>query len=166
MHLPGDTGHQGDEKIIAPSVGAWRDRVWWTPLGIRASLQDTFCPALKHWQDRHSQTRGREETNIPISSMISMSMLRSLNICNAPVSLWYCQRCLMSVASTTLWIVYIPVGLCLHPQLLILICFGSSSHEGSVHSAWFIQSTIDNLASAVQAPSYGAPWGRGLFIFS
>lgn len=24
--LPGDTGHQGDEKIIAPSVGASRDR--------------------------------------------------------------------------------------------------------------------------------------------
>ncbi|KAK9521096.1 hypothetical protein VZT92_020933 [Zoarces viviparus] len=23
--LPGDTGHQGDEKIIAPSVGASRD---------------------------------------------------------------------------------------------------------------------------------------------
>lgn len=26
-HLPGDTGHQGDEKIIAPSVRASRDRV-------------------------------------------------------------------------------------------------------------------------------------------
>lgn len=63
--LPGDAGHQGDEKIIAPSVRACRDKVWWTPAGINRP-QDRFCPLLKHWQDTYSHKQVRSATKLNI----------------------------------------------------------------------------------------------------